>query len=75
MSNGLHAWMDQAACRGYDPEWWFADSSKPTDRDDAMKICQHCTVKTECAVLGTQYTDGIWGGLTPQQRTRTRKAI
>lgn len=39
----------------------------------AQSLCQRCPHKAECAEWGIRYeTHGVWGGLTPQQRSRIR---
>ncbi len=50
-------------------EHWFPEGS-PTD-DYAAKLCAGCPVLQQCGdfALRTGETDGIWGGMTPRQRT------
>lgn len=47
-----------------------------SNRQRALRICRSCPVIDACAdhaiENGERY--GIWGGLTPQQRARRRKA-
>lgn len=44
--------------------------------DDALAVCQTCPVAEACGDYGyrTNQRDGVWGGLTPEQRRRTRTA-
>jgi WhiB family transcriptional regulator, redox-sensing transcriptional regulator len=62
-----------AACRGEDPELWF--SSEPLDVKAAIDICRRCEHTDECITFAveTDTTYGIWGGLTPEQRSPVRR--
>lgn len=75
-NNGVQAWLDDALCRDplYDPEWWFADTANHRDRARAMQVCGMCPVRVPCLELSSNYPEGIWGGLEPQQRHQLRKA-
>ena len=62
-------WAQQAACVDADPEWFFAD--QPADQARALAFCRRCPVAVECLQEGVRSrSDGIWGGLTPQQMDR-----
>ena len=67
-------WMQRAACRGQNPDWWFQENGKTHDALRAVKICQVCPVKAECLAdaLVRERTNGdrwgIWGGLTATER-------
>ena len=70
------AWRASAACIGYPPELWFpwdATTGKRSTRRRvpgvAEKICDECEVRAECEQYGraARPTDGIWGGLPPDQ--------
>lgn len=76
-NNGYQPWMDNAVCRDpmFNPEWWFADTANDHDRKRAIKLCNQCYVRDECAQLGMEHTEGIWGGLTPQDRRQMRRRI
>lgn len=72
-------WADEARCVEYDPEIWFEASSerhepKPRyDRiDRAKEICAGCPVRVPCAdhALADLSLQGIWGGLTHEERRR-----
>ena len=69
-NNGLYPWMDEALCHDplFDKEWWFADITNDHDRKRAVKVCGMCYVREQCLELGMEHSEGIWGGLTPQQR-------
>lgn len=38
-------WWSQAACQGYDPEWWADDTDH---RPEAVAICIRCPVRQAC---------------------------
>jgi WhiB family redox-sensing transcriptional regulator len=67
-------WADDAACRGYEP----ADTFHPqgyTGADlftvaAAKAVCRQCPVVGDCLshALDHGERDGIWGGLTPDER-------
>lgn len=70
---------DGAACRGCEPEWWFADqpeARKVTSRKVldaqlgiAKAICRDCPLRAECADYGTRNRlVGVWGGLDTKER-------
>src|SRR5690606_245316 len=69
-------WTQQAACRDTPPSLWH-----PSDEEDfllvahAAAICRGCPVRSECLehALEAPEHHGIWGGLTPRQRTMLRR--
>lgn len=70
------SWEHQAACRGADPEIFFAEKSDHTAVTAAKSICATCPVTTQCldyAIAGHE-RDGIWGGLLPHERRRLMPA-
>ena len=60
-------WRKSAACRNYNPEFWFAPSNTL-----ALAICARCPVKTQCLrfAVDNQIIDGVWGGLDEPQLRR-----
>ena len=65
-------WMEQAACRGVDPEWFFSDDRN--DQAKAVLTCERCQVRDRClgyALAGGH--DGIWAGYLPHELDRLRK--
>lgn len=79
-------WRDQALCLGEHPETWFPahytkDGREHPDVTAAKSICIHCPVADECLAYALAHDeDGIWGGLTPAERSalgrrRTPKPI
>ena len=74
-------WADEAACAGQNAEWWFpAEVGRRRTRygDDsvAKRICNTCPVLEQCLThaLTHDETDGVWGGLSPEERAELRKA-
>lgn len=69
-----HSWHARAACNGIAP----ADADElffhgPRDREairEALEICGMCPVRQDCFnyALDNEQKDGIWGGLTPDDR-------
>lgn len=62
-------------CMETDPELWFPETGGGLgEARVAKKFCSQCPVQTECLTFAmeTNQTDGIWGGLTPKERSRLR---
>lgn len=59
-------------CMETDPELFFPDTW--TQARDAKKLCSTCPVQRECLTyaLESNQLDGIWGGLTLDERRRLR---
>lgn len=67
-------WMARALCAETDPDAFFPEgraSSAP-----AKRVCAACPVVGECLAyaLAHDEREGVWGGLTPFQRARLRRA-
>ncbi|WDZ91167.1 WhiB family transcriptional regulator [Nocardiopsis sp. HUAS JQ3] len=67
-------WEEAAVCRSlpddWSPDWWFPEV--PHVPEEVRAACDRCPVRRECliaAYLGAE-TYGVWGGLTPDQRSR-----
>ena len=67
-------WTRQAACRGYDPDLFFAEHATGS-YNEARAICQACPVRQECLdwAVATCTKYGLWGGLAPHQRAHLRR--
>lgn len=67
-------WLRKGACTSSDPELFFPLAPSPVQEARAKAVCATCQVITECRsyALRAGEADGIWGGLTPQERRRTR---
>ena len=72
-------WRAASACLNADPDLFFPVAvgtavSKQVSR--ALRLCQGCTVRQYCLDFAMQSgeKDGIWGGTTPEERIRARRA-
>jgi WhiB family redox-sensing transcriptional regulator len=72
-------WRAASACLNTDPDLFFPvaagiAASKQVAR--ALRICDGCTVKRQCLDFAVRSgeKDGIWGGTTPEERIRARRA-
>lgn len=66
---------DAPACRSVDPDIFFPPSYTGTYRDmvrTAKALCAACAIRPECLRRGLEVSEnfGIWGGTTPQERSR-----
>ncbi len=67
-------WLRRGACKSSDPELFFPLAASPVQEAQAKAVCATCQVLAEYRsyALKAGETDGIWGGLTPEERRRTR---
>lgn len=67
-------WLRRGACKSSDPELFFPLAASPVQEAQAKAVCATCQVLAECRsyALKAGETDGIWGGLTPEERRRIR---
>jgi WhiB family transcriptional regulator, redox-sensing transcriptional regulator len=67
-------WLRKGACESSDPELFFPLAPTPAQEARAKAVCAGCQVLTECRsyALKAGEADGIWGGLTPEERRRSR---
>ncbi|MEU7832044.1 WhiB family transcriptional regulator [Nonomuraea sp. NPDC052129] len=74
MPLGEIGWLRGGACRSSDPELFFPLAPSATQEARAKAVCATCQVLTECRsyALTAGESDGIWGGLTPEERRRSR---
>lgn len=73
------SWRSKAACLGHDTELFFpAGCTGPAQEqaEQAVAICRQCPVITQCLdwAVTTGQDDGIWGGLTEDQRRALRRS-
>jgi len=66
-------WMTDAICTQTDPDRFFPDAGGGDRGLAAKRICGTCPVAAQCLqyALDNDITYGIFGGLSPNQRTRT----
>ena len=72
--DGVLAWQEQALCAQTDPEAFFPEKGGSTR--EAKRVCQSCTVRTECLeyALAQDERFGIWGGLSERERRKLKRA-
>lgn len=65
-----YAWMQNAQCRGIDPEVFFPNDG--TGFSEAARVCAQCIVKSECLeyALEKRIEHGVWGGASERERRR-----
>ena len=73
----MMTWHGRAACRGVDTEVFFRRTgSSPRfvyDDADAKAVCAVCEVTAECLAEGMRTkSEGVWGGLNPDERKALR---
>ena len=70
----MRTWLDQAACRGLNPDLWFPARETPQDYAPAKRVCAACPVRVECLEYALSVPmllrEGIFGGLSPKERQR-----
>jgi WhiB family redox-sensing transcriptional regulator len=65
-------WMQDAACREVDPDWFFSEDR--SEQAKAVLTCEMCGVREECLEYGLQAgTYGIWAGFLPHELDRVRQ--
>lgn len=73
------SWMEFALCQEVGGDLWHPDEGEgqtyATNR--AIKICNACPVKEQCLDYAMENNEilGVWGGTTPSERKRMRKAL
>ena len=75
------SWRERAACRepGVDPELFFPVSElgpAALQITAALVVCARCPVAAQCLdwALRAGEPAGVWGGTTPGERRRLRRA-
>ncbi len=66
-------WRESALCKEVDPQIFFEET--PGVKSTAAKsVCRRCDVQLDCLdyALNNSVNDGIWGGLSVNQRKRLR---
>lgn len=66
-------WRHSAACAGTNTDLFFPVGSRPSAlaaANHARALCTTCSVRPDCLTyaLDTGQEDGIWGGLTENER-------
>ena len=60
-------------CASYDSSWWF----EAERYERAVGVCGRCSMRSDCLAQALQSGErlGVWGGLTPEQRSALPDAI
>jgi WhiB family transcriptional regulator, redox-sensing transcriptional regulator len=68
------SWMATALCRSFDPLIFYPDKGVKATR--AKAICAECPHTHKCLVYSLKYgiRDGVWGGLSEQERRKMTRA-
>lgn len=68
------SWQGDALCAQTDPEAFFPEKGGSTR--EAKRVCQSCTVRTECLEYALAHDErfGIWGGLSERERRKLKRA-
>ncbi|MFF4411508.1 WhiB family transcriptional regulator [Streptosporangium sp. NPDC001559] len=71
---GQIGWAVRGACRASDPELFFPLAQAVEQEARAKAVCSGCPVLGECRAyaLRAAEPEGIWGGLTVQERRGLR---
>lgn len=71
---GSMDWMSRGKCRGSQANFFptFTGKKESPAIREAKAVCSTCPVKAECLAfaLDAQERDGIWGGMTPDERRK-----
>jgi WhiB family transcriptional regulator, redox-sensing transcriptional regulator len=69
----IQPWYERAACLDKDADCFFPEKGGSTRA--AKRICQTCTVQTECLeyALANDERFGIWGGMSERERRRLKR--
>lgn len=69
----IHSWREIAACTDRADVDFFAATDTAVAR--AKAVCAGCSVAVECLefAVETNQQDGIWGGMTVNERRRVRR--
>lgn len=70
-------WKTKAVCRQQNPELFFPNRGDHDTAAQARQVCRSCPVITECLddALSRKERHGVWGGLTPGERTHLRRQM
>jgi WhiB family redox-sensing transcriptional regulator len=68
----MFPYLDEAACTGFDPELFYAESGSSIMR--AKSVCGQCDVREKCLEWGIRREEfGVWGGTTARERAALRR--
>jgi WhiB family redox-sensing transcriptional regulator len=64
-------WRHLAACKGMNPDLFFAQRNDYQSVKQAKAVCAGCPVRTQCYQEGCTEYAGVWGGLSATQRRKS----
>lgn len=67
--------LDAAACRRCDPNLFHPAPTDDRTIERARHVCSRCAIRLDCLALAltTPAAQGIWGGLTENERAAHRR--
>ncbi len=79
MSDLSTGWRAAGSCLSADPDLFFPIATGPAAMKQitmARQVCAGCRVQQECLDWAMRMPEahGIWGGTTPEERIRARRA-
>lgn len=80
MTDNATDWRATGACASADPDLFFPIATgvvAATQLRKAQRICAGCGVRQQCLDFAMQNGEmhGVWGGTTPDERIRARRAL
>lgn len=75
------AWHEEAACLDMDRDIFFEESKNSWLMLQAKMVCignktsEECPVRLECLQAGMKESWGVFGGMSPHERARLKRAI
>jgi len=68
----MFPYLDDAACKGLDPELFYAESGSAVLR--AKSVCAQCPTRERCLEWAVKREEfGVWGGTTARERASLRR--
>jgi WhiB family redox-sensing transcriptional regulator len=68
----MYPYLDDAACRGLDPELFYAEGGAAVAR--AKSVCANCPLRPKCLEWAISREEfGVWGGTTARERAAIRR--
>lgn len=68
----MYPFLEQAACRGLDPEMFYAEGAAAIAH--AKSLCSMCPVSASCLEWAVRREEfGVWGGTTARERSALRR--
>jgi len=69
----MSEWLEQSNCVGYDTNIFFPERGDMQTIALAKSICRECVVVKECLEVNLYEKDGVWGGLSGNERRSLRR--